>query len=139
MRRRALTIDSGSQRRKYSIEISKYEYVDEKEEMIIDNVRIWVYSPLLLAVEKLRALLQQHPTYPQIPNKMKRSRARDLYDIWVISDFFTIKLEMYLPTVKAVFLAKKVDMRLLGSLSELRALHMASWSDVELSVAAEIQ
>ena len=58
---------------------------------------------------------------------------------WAISDSFAIKLDMHLPTVKAVFAAKKVDLSLLGRLSELRSLHLASWSDVELSVSHAIE
>jgi predicted nucleotidyltransferase component of viral defense system len=139
MRRQALTIDPGSQRRRYVIEISKFEFVSDKEVRKVDDFEVCVYSPLLLAAEKLRALLQQHPDYPQINERLKRSRARDLYDIWAISDFFSIKLDMHLETVRAVFDAKKVDLSLLGRLSELRALHMASWPDVELSVASPLE
>lgn len=139
MRRQSLTVDPGSQRRKYTIEISKFEYISDKVIENVDGVDIYVYSPLLLAVEKLRALLQQHPDYPQIPNNLKRSRARDLYDIWAISDYFSIKLDMYLPTVKAVFDAKKVELILLSKLSEVKDLHMTSWSDVELSVSINLE
>ncbi|MBN1497136.1 MAG: nucleotidyl transferase AbiEii/AbiGii toxin family protein [Spirochaetes bacterium] len=103
MRRQAFTIDPGSQRRRYTNEISKFEYVADKVVKKVDDVDIYVYSPLLLAVEKLRALLQQHPDYPQIPNNLKRSRARDLYDIWAISDSFSIKLEF---TLKRFHLSK---------------------------------
>jgi hypothetical protein len=134
-----MTIDPGSQRRRYTIEISKFEFVGDKEIRKVDDFEVCVYSPLLLAAEKLRALLQQHTDYPEIEERLKRSRARDLYDIWVISDFFSIRLDMHLETVKAVFEAKKVDLGLLGRLSELRALHMASWPDVELSVAGQLE
>ncbi len=139
MRRQALTIDAGSQRRRYSIEISKFEYIADRVAKKIDGVDIVVYSPLLLAVEKLRALLQQHPSYTQIPDNLKRSRARDLYDIWAISDYFSIKIEMNLSTVEAVFSAKRVDINLLSRLSEVKALHLASWSDVELSVPMDLE
>ena len=138
MRRQALTVDPGSQRRRYTIEISKFEFVRDKQIRKVDDFEVCVYSPLLLAVEKLRALLQQHPEYPQIGQSLKRSRARDLYDIWTISDFFSIKLDMHLETVKAVFDAKRVDLGLLGRLSDLRALHQASWPDVELSVESPL-
>lgn len=86
MRRQALTVDSGSQRRKYVIEISKFEYVGDIVEKDVDGFDVRVYSPVLLAAEKLRALLQQHPAYPQIPKNSKRSRSRDLYDIWAICE-----------------------------------------------------
>jgi hypothetical protein len=139
MRLQSLTVDPGSQRRKYTIEISRFEYVAEKVVRKVDGFDIYVYPPLLLAVEKLRALLQQHPDYPLISIDAKRSRARDLYDIWAISDAFSIKLEMHLQTVEAVFNAKKVDLSLLNKLSDLRGLHMASWSDVELSVSNDLE
>ena len=139
MRRQALTIDPGSQRRKYSVEISKHEFCGDKRVQRIDDFGVCVYSPLLLAAEKLRALLQQHPDYPQIDSRMKRSRGRDLYDISVISDFFSIRLEMHLSTVQSVFDAKRVNLDLLGRLSELRALHIASWPDVELSVTGPLE
>jgi hypothetical protein len=139
MRRQALTVDPGSQRRKYTIEISKHEFCSDKRVQTIDDFGVCVYSPLLLAAEKLRALLQQHPDYAQIDLRSKRSRARDLYDIWVVSDFFSIKLEAHLPTVKSVFDSKKVDLDLLRRLPELRALHMASWPDVELAVTGPLE
>lgn len=139
MRRQSLVIDPGSQKRKYSIEISKFEFVSEKTKAKIDDVYIFVYTPLLLAVEKLRALLQQHPEYPQISQKAKRSRARDFYDIWVICDYFSIKLDMYLPVVESVFEAKKVDMNLLKKMHDIKDLHQASWADVEVSVSVDLE
>ena len=122
-----------------SIEISRFEFVGDKRFQTIDDFHVCVYSPLLLAAEKLRALVQQHPDYPQIDVRMKRSRARDLYDIWAVSDFFSIKLDMHLPVVKAVFEAKRVSLELLRRLPELRALHESSWPDVELSVAGALE
>jgi len=139
MRRQAFTIGPGSQRRRYVIEISKFEYVAEKVVRRVDGFDVCVYSPLLLATEKLRALVQQHPDYGLIDEPSKRSRARDLFDIWAISDFFSIRLEAHLETVKAVFGAKGVDLHLLRKLPELRALHIASWPDVELSVPRRLE
>lgn len=139
MRRESLPIGARSQRRKYIIEISKYEYIDDRIERDLQGVTIRVYSPVLLAAEKLRALLQQHPDYPQISKPTKRSRARDLYDIWILCDHFALRLEAHLQTVEAVFHAKKVDLALLSRLRELRNLHFASWSDVENAVGHTIE
>lgn len=139
MRRQALVVDSGSQRRKYVIEISKFEYIGDVVEMDVDGFDVRVYSPVLLAAEKLRALVQQHPAYPQIPKHSKRSRSRDLYDIWAICDYFAVKLEMHLGTVQAVFDAKKVPLTLLPRLSEVKDLHAASWADVENAVSFQLQ
>lgn len=139
MRRQALAVGPGSDRRKYTIDISKYEYVDDQVDRTLDDFVVRVYSPVLLAVEKLRALLQQHPDYREIPQGLKRSRARDVYDICVLEEHFAIRLEAHLETVRAVFEAKGVDPILLVKLSELRDLHEATWADVELSVPYEIE
>jgi predicted nucleotidyltransferase component of viral defense system len=139
MRRRSLSVDTPTQKRKYSIEISKFEYIDQSSIVDYGGTDIRIYSPILLAAEKLRALLQQHPEYPQISRKTKRSRGRDFYDIWALCNHFAILLEAHLETVQRVFEAKKVSLHLLNRLEELRALHESSWSDVELAVSGRIE
>lgn len=69
---------------------------------------------------------------------MKRSRSRDVYDIWAICDYFTIRVDMFLPLVKSVFDAKRVSLELLGRFRDLKSLHGASWPNVELSVSHEL-
>lgn len=138
MSRQAVTISPGSQRRKYGVEISKYEFVEGSISQRVDNVDVRVYSPALIAAEKLRALLQQHPDYPQVPGRMKRSRSGDLYDIWVICDHFALRLQEHYPLVEAVFDAKQVHMGLLSRFEELKAFHQGDWADVENSVSGEI-
>lgn len=139
MRRQAITIGAGSQTRTYKIEISKFEYVEDTLGRVVDGVDVRVYSPLLIAVEKLRALLQQHPEYVQISVRSKKSRSRDLYDIWSIADHFALRIEEYLPTVELVFEAKEVSLNLLGRFREVYSIHMADWADVEISVGAELE
>ncbi len=138
-RMRALTVSPGSQNRKYRIEISRFEYVSGSDARRIGDADIVVYSPVLLAAEKLRALVQQHPEYPEIPLRMKRSRSRDLYDIWVLSDHFAIRLEEHDVVVRAVFAAKHVDVALLSRFRETEALHQGGWADVENSVSRPIE
>jgi predicted nucleotidyltransferase component of viral defense system len=41
---------------KFEVEISKYEYVERKVPMEMDGYTIYVYSPEMIAFEKLRAL-----------------------------------------------------------------------------------
>ena len=83
--------------------------------------------------------MQQHPDYSQISADVKRSRSRDFYDIWAICEHFAINLGAHLEVVQAVFDAKKVNMNLLRDLESVKALHYASWSDVEISVVGEIE
>ena len=139
MRRQAITIDTGDQRRKYKVEISKFEYVEDMVTRTVDGVDVRVYSPVLIAIEKLRALVQQHPEYAQIPAHSKKSRSRDLYDIWAIADHFALKLEAHLPVAELVFEAKRVDLNLLARFRDIHDFHMADWADVENSVGAEIE
>lgn len=140
MSRQAIVTDPTSQRRKFTIEISKYEFISAEMRPIGGGEeKIKVYSPALLAAEKLRALLQQHPEYPLISQAGKRSRGRDVYDIWVISDALALDLGSHYEHVLAAFKAKHVDMSLLSKLDEVRSLHEASWSDVEASVGEAIE
>ncbi|MBT3222741.1 MAG: nucleotidyl transferase AbiEii/AbiGii toxin family protein [Proteobacteria bacterium] len=139
IRRQAIDIGDSRQSRKFKVEISKYEYVEGANPMPFESGHVRVYPPVLLAAEKLRAILQQHRGYRQIPANMKRSRARDFYDIWCICDHFAIELSAYLDVVQPVFQAKKVELDLLDKIPEIRSLHEASWSDVELSVSRELE
>lgn len=139
MQRQAITTDDTNQNRIYRIEISKYENIDPFETRTVNQTPIRVYSPVLLAVEKLRAIVQQHPEYPLIPSSRKRSRSRDFFDIHAICDRFAIDLGSHLDLVKIVFDAKRVPLDLLSRLRELHALHQAGWADVEASVSREIE
>lgn len=139
LQRQSLTIYPGSDKRKYTIEISKFEYIENPAYKNFEGVDIKVYPPLLLAAEKLRALLQQHNSYTQISKETKKSGGRDLYDIWVICDYFAIKLDAHLDTIQAVFEAKKVDMSLLNDLISVKSLHSETWGDVENSVQHNLE
>jgi len=136
MRRQAVASDPASHRRRFSVEISKHEYTGDvlSHPLQRGSGTIKVYSPALLAAEKLRAIIQQHDRYPMISARAKRSRARDFYDIVALSEAFSVNLRGYPDLVAAVFKAKRVDMELLGDIRSVRALHEASWADVELSL-----
>ena len=47
--------------KRFPIEISKHEYVDEKVCEIVDDLAVYAYSPQMLVAEKLRAICQQMP------------------------------------------------------------------------------
>ena len=77
-RREALVIGP-SQQKVFKLQISKFEYCAPKREVQFDEYAIYVYTPWMLAVEKLRAICQQMPEYTRRVNP--RARARDFYDI----------------------------------------------------------
>lgn len=65
--------------KKIEIDLSYDEYVETKEDYNLDGTKIYLYSPLMIVYEKIRASCQQLDEYPLTTNK---TRARDLYDIY---------------------------------------------------------
>ena len=68
-----------------------------------------VYTPALIAAEKLRAICQQMDEYPR--KGPKTPRARDFYDIHAISAEASISMTapINLELLKHSFAAKEVD------------------------------
>ena len=81
LRINALVIGSG-ERRSFKIDLSKCEYTEGKAEHEINHFRVYVYTPAMIAIEKLRALCQQMPEFPHTGNR--KARARDFYDIYQV-------------------------------------------------------
>ncbi len=75
------TVVGREQRRKFEIDISKYEYCDPKESTDVGGVEVFHYSPEMLAFEKLRAICQQKSEYLAIVKGASAGRARDYVDI----------------------------------------------------------
>lgn len=67
--------------KKIEIDLSYDEYVADKKSYDLDGTTIYLYSPLMLVYEKIRASCQQLEDYKLVGNK---TRARDLYDIYKI-------------------------------------------------------
>lgn len=118
LRVEAMTVadDNG---KKFPIEISKYEYVDEKVSEIVDDLTIYVYSPQMLAAEKLRAICQQMPEYTSRLKKHASPRGRDFLDIYTVAEYFRVDFASagFHQTARRVFQAKRVDLRLLSKIA----------------------
>lgn len=133
IRRRAVIVrsDGGT---KFPIEISKYEYCDEKEERVLDGCSVYVYTPTMLVCEKLRAICQQMPEYAQLVKRTGRPRGRDFLDIHTVTEYFRLDFghAAFQETLRKVFLAKRVPLRLLGSLgtSGVREFHRPDFVSV---------
>ena len=133
LRRNSLVIGP-SQQRIFSIDISKHEYCSGKTEKEIDRFTIFVYSPEMIAVEKLRAICQQMPEYPLRVHKYPR--ARDFYDIWLLIehakiDFGAAEVE---ELVRSIFSTKEVGVELIAKISQYREFHQQDWPSVQDSV-----
>jgi predicted nucleotidyltransferase component of viral defense system len=77
--RRNAVVVGPNQERRFTVDFSKYEYCAGKVERELDDYTIYVYTPEMIVMEKLRAICQQMPEYSL--NSNKRARARDFYDI----------------------------------------------------------
>jgi predicted nucleotidyltransferase component of viral defense system len=138
MRKRAIPVDANA-KRTFSVDLSKHEYVAGKVAVDFDEYQIYVYSPEMVAIEKLRAICQQMKEYP--PKGHPRPRARDFYDIHATVTSFGIKLdsEENRQLVRSIFYAKRVPVRLLSSISREREFHRADWPAVVSTVATKLE
>ncbi|GAX89115.1 nucleotidyl transferase AbiEii/AbiGii toxin family protein [Effusibacillus lacus] len=110
------------QGKKLEIDISKYEYCDDTRTVEIDGYTVYVYTPEMLVIEKLRAICQQMPEYP-INGRNKHPRPRDFYDIYVLmNNVVGISVPEY-DLVKQVFALKEVPIDLLKTIPLYREYH----------------
>ena len=136
MRKQSEAIDS-SDGRKFQIEISKFEYCDRKQEKELDNYTIYVYSPELIVVEKIRSICQQMPDYRMIVKSRSQSpRPKDFFDIYIIMKYFNIDLtsNSIFDMVKDSFTAKKVPLELIPKIKNYRHYHSQAFDGVKDTV-----
>lgn len=132
--REALVIGP-AQQRKFTIELSKFEYTAGKLQRELDHFDIVVYAPEMIAVEKLRALCQQMPQYHL--NLKPAARARDFFDIHLIVTVTGTNLasEENRDLLRHIFAAKEVPIELLQLIAEQREFHRPDWDSVRDSVS----
>jgi predicted nucleotidyltransferase component of viral defense system len=132
--RRNARVVGPAQQRKFKIDISKFEYCGPKQTSEFDGYTIYVYTPEMMALEKLRAICQQMPEYPV--RIRKSARARDFFDIHTLLTNFAIKLSApeNVEVLKSVFLAKKVPLRLIGKVCEFREYHRQDYASLASTV-----
>lgn len=137
LRREALSIGQG---KKFLIDISRFEYVADKEETDLEGYRIYVYSPTMIACEKLRAICQQMAEYAPI---VKRSdgrpgsqRARDFLDIHTLVDCLALDLiaPKAVDMTREMFALKHVPLDFLGKILEQREFHRQGFPSVQATV-----
>jgi predicted nucleotidyltransferase component of viral defense system len=138
LRINALVI-GGSEKRSFKIDLSKCEYTDGKAEHKIDQFTIYVYTPTMIAVEKIRAVCQQMPEYSHTGNK--KARARDFYDVYQVLTTYAIDLstEENKALVRHIFDAKQVPLSLLGYIDREREFHRPDWHSVLAATSGQLQ
>jgi predicted nucleotidyltransferase component of viral defense system len=139
-RRNALVVAPGD-KRKFRIEISKFEYCKSKEQVVLDDYVVYVYTPIAIVIEKLRALCQQLPEYHLIGPRLKRPRPRDFYDIYTLVNAKHLDLSSaaHHDLIRSVFSAKDVPLSFLGKLAEQKGFHEQAFDAVKDTVPGEIE
>jgi len=70
---------------RFRVEFSRHEYCASKEERELDGYKVYVYTPVMIVCEKIRAICQQMLEYRQVVRKQYgAARARDFFDIYVL-------------------------------------------------------
>ena len=108
----------------------------------LEGAIVYVYTPEMLALEKLRALCQQNPAYKEVVLRMtSKSRARDFYDIYNINESFTIDFSSEKNTnlCNLIFQAKHVPLAYISQLVDQKQLHRESWESVVDTVNPDIK
>jgi predicted nucleotidyltransferase component of viral defense system len=124
-------------RRVFTVDLSKYEYTQGREEHDLDDYTIYVYTPEMIVIEKLRAICQQMPEYPHMGRAS--ARARDFFDIYETITRRAIDLTSpeNIEKLHHIFAAKDVPLSLLAKVRDSREFHRPDWASVQDSVTGE--
>jgi predicted nucleotidyltransferase component of viral defense system len=138
MRRTALEIGPSHQRT-FRVDFSKYEFCGQKRQEELQDYAIYVYTPEMLSLEKLRAICQQMEEYPMQRNRSPR--ARDFYDIYVVLSEGKVEWARRecLDLARSIFAAKDVQPHLIELIPKYRDFHQQDWPSVENSVSGKLE
>lgn len=132
-------VTGGKQERTFTIDLSKYEYTEGKAMHELEHFTIYVYTPEMIAIEKLRAICQQMGDYSHRGHPS--ARARDFYDIHRVVTRLNVDLssETNLEIARHIFAAKHVPLRLLSKIAEYREFHRSDWPAVQNSALDAVE
>lgn len=139
IRRNAIAI-AGDNSTVFEVDISKYEYVGKKRAKDLDGATVYIYSPEMLALEKVRALCQQNSAYRKVVLSMTpKSRARDFFDIHNLCQSFNLDFTdpENIEIAQHIFNAKKVPMHYIAELDDQKEFHRQSWDSVVATIGTE--
>lgn len=141
LRRNALVVGPNN-RKRFFIQISKFEFCDKKQEYDIEGYRIYLYSPEMIVFEKLRAICQQMPEYRKlVKSRHQTARARDFVDIYYLLKEYKIETDSRenIELLKCIFNAKRVPLELLGKIKDYKEFHRQDFEAVKDTVKAGIK
>ncbi len=135
--RRNAEVVGPNNKRKFTIDISKFEFCIGKTQQEIKGYAIYVYTPAMIALEKLRAICQQTKEYADHIGKSHREgRARDFFDIYTIINVLGVDLMVpeNIQLCKSIFSAKEVPLSLIGKIRNYREQHRADFPIVQQTI-----
>lgn len=128
---------------KFKIDISRHESCDGRVPKVVDNFRVFVYSPEMIVAEKLRAICQQMDEYGPVVKRTRptAARARDFVDIHTVCARFPIDLSADTTgeLVRRTFGKKHVPPVLLSRIAFYRELHAQGFQAVRDTVRPGIE
>ena len=141
LQRQAYVVSPG-QKRVFEVEFSKHEYCKGAQSSTLNSFEIFLYTPAMIAVEKLRAICQQMEEYP-LSGRTKSARSRDFYDITkIVQDRevgFSFQSAEGVNLIQEMFSVKEVPLHLIGLIHKYREHHRKDWIKVESTISDEIE
>jgi len=141
LRRSALVVGPKN-RKKFFIQISKFEFCEQKQEYDIEGYRIYLYSPEMIVFEKIRAICQQMPEYRKlVKSSHQTARARDFVDIFFLLKKYKIRIDSKenIKLLKCIFDTKRVPLELIGKIYNYKEFHRQDFDAVKDTVKAGIK
>jgi len=140
--RRNAQVVGPAMRKKFTIQISKCEYCGLKVQLEVDDYMVYVYSPEMIVIEKLRAICQQMPEYIEaIGSSHNTARARDFFDIYSVIEHFHIDITTpaNIKLLKDIFAVKEVPLSLIERIGDYKEFHRPDFASVELTVKPKVK
>lgn len=140
MRREAINLGQGP---KFTMDISRHEFTEDKQEHELMGYIIYVYSPQMIACEKLRAICQQMPEYSKIIQRsgLGNERARDFIDIEALVKKFNIDIgdEHTQDMVRQMFELKHVPLLFLRDIASTYDFHALGYDQVKATMKPGVE
>lgn len=139
--RRNATVVGLDQAKKFSIDISKWEYCEKKQSFELEGYTIYAYSPEMIVLEKLRAICQQMPDYVKKIGKSCTARARDFFDIHTVLEHFDIDLTSSenIDLLRRIFKQKDVSLSSIAEIKDYREYHRIDFAAVQDTVKPQVE
>lgn len=135
--RKRSTVIGPKDRKVFTIDISKFEYCDDKVAKDIDGYTLYVYTTEMIVLEKIRAICQQLPEYCEIVQRHDPNpRARDFFDIYTINQFYPIDFNSPRTNelLTACFKSKKVPLNFIHKVDSQREFHRTGYPSLRDTV-----